>query len=375
LAFDHCGVEGLDVAAGQCALLARHPLFDRRERVAGYELLCRSAPGAPVARAAGAITTVVGDVGLERLVGDHPAYMTASRELLAQAPGLGLPPQRVVLQLPEPEPVDRPLLTSLRELRDLGFGVGVGIWALAPGAEPALEVATVLKVRFGFSRSDVNQVITRRAELHARRLTLIATGVETRGEYDQCLKLGFDAFQGPLFPRSVDITPQRTPTFRLSALATVAEGCSFEELERLISQDAGLAHRFLRLSNSAFFAARAHARSIHDALLRLGSEAVQRWTLLLLLSGLTDTGSSAARSAPTSARRCYDWLGAAPPLVTRRNVAPAAPGSVLGHKRGWRPRGLQGLRLDLAPGVHNPPVRDNRVPRRRFGGGQLRNHG
>lgn len=261
----------------------------------GYELVCRSAPGAPVARAAGAITTVFGDVGLERLVGEHPAYMTASRELLAQAPGLGLPPQRLVLQLPEPEPVDRPLLTSLRELRDHGFGVGVSIWALAPGAEPALEVATVLKVRFGFSRSDVNQVITRRAELHARRLTLIATGVETRGEYDQCLKLGFDAFQGPLFPRPVDITPQRTPTFRLSALATVAEGCSFEELERLISQDAGLAHRFLRLSNSAFFAARAHARSVHDALLRLGSEAVRRWTLLLLLSGLTDTGSSAAR--------------------------------------------------------------------------------
>jgi EAL and modified HD-GYP domain-containing signal transduction protein len=275
--------------------LARHPLFDRQERVTGYELVCRSASGAAVAPAAGAITTVFGDIGLERLVGEHPAYMTVSRELLAQAPGLGLPPQRVVLQLPQHEGVDGPLLTILRELRDHGFRVGVGVWALGPGAEPALEVASVLMVRFGFNRFDVNQVIARRAELQSRRLTLIAGGVETRGEYDQCLKLGFDAFQGPLFPRPADVAPQRTPTFRLSALSTVAEACSFEELERLITQDAGLSHRFLRLSNSAFFAARAQAGSVHDALLRLGSEAVRRWMLLLLLSGLNDTGSPGAR--------------------------------------------------------------------------------
>lgn len=81
----------------------------------------------------------------------------------------------------------------------------------------------------------------------------------------------------------------------MAALLSATGPSAFEDLERLICQDAGLAHRFLRLADSAFFAARLRVRSIRDALLRLGAQAVRRWALLLLLAGLTDSPSAAAR--------------------------------------------------------------------------------
>jgi uncharacterized delta-60 repeat protein len=69
-----------------------------------------------------------------------------------------------------------------------------------------------------------------------------------------------------------------------------------DQKEQLICRDVGLAHRFLRLADSAFYARRARVRSIRDALARLGADAVRRWALALALAGLTDTSSETARA-------------------------------------------------------------------------------
>jgi EAL and modified HD-GYP domain-containing signal transduction protein len=81
----------------------------------------------------------------------------------------------------------------------------------------------------------------------------------------------------------------------LAAVVTATGPGAFEDLERLIVQDAGLAHRFLQLAGTAFYASRARVRSVRDALARLGAEAVRRWALMLVLAGLTDSSSDAHR--------------------------------------------------------------------------------
>ncbi len=179
-----------------------------------------------------------------------------------------------------------------------GFRISVGGWALDPAAEPLLRLASVVKVDFNFGTLDLVRAMARRDELHARGATLIAGRVNTRGELEECRRLGFDAFQGEFLAQPACIARRRTPTFRMAALAEAVnangEG-AFEQLERLICRDVGLAHRFLRLADSAFYARRARVRSVRDALARLGAEAVRRWSLMLALAGLTDTSSETAR--------------------------------------------------------------------------------
>ncbi|HEY5431043.1 MAG TPA: HDOD domain-containing protein [Solirubrobacteraceae bacterium] len=283
---------------GDCVLLARQPVFDRHERVVGFELSL-TADTSPVAGAAAAsvVSTAFGDVGLRRIVGDRRAYIDASPQLVQQAAALGLPPERVVLQL-DADAVDTRLLQTAGGLTRDGFDLGVGGWALAPEFAPLLELARVIKVKFDFGTLDLARLAPRRAELQARGVTLIATGLETRGEYEECHRLGFDGFQGGYLAEPSGVPGRRTPTFRLAALAALLDATgpgAFEDIERLICQDAGLAHRFLRLADSAFYTARDRVRSVREALLRLGAGPVRRWALLLLLAGLTDSSSPTDR--------------------------------------------------------------------------------
>jgi EAL and modified HD-GYP domain-containing signal transduction protein len=285
-------------AGGAQAVIRRQAVFDARDRLAGYELLLGRgiAPGSG-SDAAAVITAAFGDLGLRRVVGDHRAYVTAPFEVLSAAGALRLPAGQLVLLVAE-QPVDERLLGLARDLVQQGFGVGLGGWALAPGAEPLVRLATAVKVDFDFGTRHLTQLVAQRDALHAQGATLIAAHVQTRGEHEEARRLGFDAFQGAYLGQPAAVTARLTPTQRMDALAAVLTATgpgAFEDLERLIVQDAGLAHRFLHLAGSAFYASRARVRSVHDALARLGADAVRRWVLMLVLAGLADSSSETDR--------------------------------------------------------------------------------
>jgi EAL and modified HD-GYP domain-containing signal transduction protein len=93
------------------------------------------------------------------------------------------------------------------------------------------------------------------------------------------------------FAQPALVEGRSSPTHRLGTLAGLVapgERVGFEQLERMISQDAGLAHKLVRLSNSAFIGVRQEVSSVRQALMLLGTVAVRRWAMLLTLAGLND---------------------------------------------------------------------------------------
>jgi c-di-GMP phosphodiesterase len=97
------------------------------------------------------------------------------------------------------------------------------------------------------------------------------------------------------------------PTHRLGALVSLtqgAAGASLEDLERHISEDAGLSYRFVRLANSAFFGGRTPVGSIRQALMRLGTTAVSQWITLFALSKMTDRPQHLLNTAVHRGRLC-----------------------------------------------------------------------
>jgi c-di-GMP phosphodiesterase len=108
------------------------------------------------------------------------------------------------------------------------------------------------------------------------------------------------------------------PTHRLAGLAALAQAgddASFEELERLISQDAGLAYKLVRLANSAYVGSRSAVSSVHGALTLMGTINVRRWSMLLALAGLTDRPLHLLHTGLLRARHCE--------LLARRPADPA----------------------------------------------------
>ena len=299
--------------------VARQPILDRAEEIRGYELLYRPAGAGPVGpegATSNVIVRALADIGLDALVGDRKAWVNVTREFLLEVRPLPLPPERTVIELLEGQAVDGELLEVLVELRAAGFKIALDDFRFDPGWEALVERADAVKLDI---RELPGDALAEAAErLRRPGLYLLAEKVETRAEYEHCHALGFDGFQGYFFAEPLLVEGGTVPTHRLGGLAALAQagdGTSFEELERLITQDAGLAYKLVRLANSAQFGSRSNIASVRGALMLMGAVNVRRWSMLLALAGLTDRPQHLLATGLLRARQCE--------LLARRPVDPA----------------------------------------------------
>ncbi|MGB2711041.1 MAG: HDOD domain-containing protein, partial [Conexibacter sp.] len=292
-------------------------------RVTGYALLLR-APGAQEEldaehAAARVIVDTFTAIGVQAIAGGRPAYVQTPRRFLLEGHAFALPPARVVLELPDPDPADaalRPVLERLVEQRyrlSLTCGPGTQVpYSLMPLVESVkLELG-------GLSPAEIAALAER---FRAATATLIAAGVDSHALLQQCRAAGFDRFQGFFLCTPDVVAGQAPPTARISRLRSLAglyAHASFEELEETITRDVGLSFRLLTYLNSAYFNLPRRVSSVREAIMLLGTRAVQRWATLITLSGAEDTPHELTLTALLRARLCE--------LVGQSLPVPAADG-------------------------------------------------
>lgn len=298
-------------------VVSRQPILDLSERIVAFELLTP-----PAADSRGAISSVlvqaIVDIGLTRLAGARPVHVDVSREFLLAVRPLPLSHERVVLEVPAGQAADDVLLTLLRETRQEGFRIALDGFRADAGADALLDVADSVKLDVGgMDEAEIEAAVT---AARGRGLELIAGGVRTRDIYGYCRDLGFDAFQGEYFAEPVIVRGTAIPTYRLRALSLLAQGeaASFEQLERVITEDPGLSLKLLKLANSSFFAGRHAVGTIRQALMVLGSVAVRRWATLLVLAGAHDRPTHLLEVGLLRARLCELVASRTPGAETER---------------------------------------------------------
>ena len=310
-----------EAAIDERILLARQPILDRRERVVAYELLYRPMPLSggpldPLAATASVIVNGLSDVGLDALVGPHPAFVNVTREFLLGVPSLPFAPERVVLELLEDQELDDALLQALRALVDAGFTIALDDFHYTPEQEPLLELAAIVKLDVRALTPD--RLAHDAAMLKARGLRLVAEKVETDEEAQYCRELGFDAFQGYFFARPAPVHGRPLPTTQINTLCRLLETgaeLDIDELESIIEVDLGLSQRLLRLSNSAAISPATRVRSLRHALTLLGTTAIRRNATILSLSGIADAPHVVLGTALVRARMAEQlapWTSACP---------------------------------------------------------------
>ncbi len=188
--------------------VARQPIFDRSGKIVGYELLHRPMPIRDAdAATANVIVRSVVDIGLEQLVGAHPAYINVTREFLLDFRPLRIAPGQFVLELLENQTIDDALLEVMHELTAAGFRIALDDFRFADGWESLIEFAGTVKLDIRELTGDA--LVDTFARLGDHDVTLLAEKVETRAEYELCRALGFDAFQGYFFARPELVTTAR----------------------------------------------------------------------------------------------------------------------------------------------------------------------
>ncbi|MFW6348898.1 MAG: EAL and HDOD domain-containing protein [Thiohalospira sp.] len=292
--------------------IARQPIYDPHQRVRGYELLARSngqdnTNNLPGERATASVfVNAFTEIGLDGLVGEHPAWINLTRDFVGNDLLAGLPRRRIVLELLEDMEIDRPLLNQVQRLKGAGSRIALDDFLYRPELEPLIELADVVKV-------DIRLLDWEGVREHAERLqdygvTLLAEKVETPEEFSVCQELGFHLYQGFFFCRPKLIQGRRMPANRsvvlqlLSALENPDAGIG--ELERIIRNDLALSYRLLRYLNSAAFMLTHRIESVRRAIVILGMDQIRHWARILALSHVDDKPSELLRVALIRARMC-----------------------------------------------------------------------
>ncbi len=296
------------------AVVARQAIVDASKNVVAYELLYRRTQEATTAEVGpdGARATLeviansVLEIGLDRLSPDLPVHINYPRELLVDPVTPPVFPQRVVIEVLESVRADPETIAGIRTLREQGHLIALDDFSPKVTDPKLLEHADIVKLDLSQHSREAFAELAR--SLRNRPVRLIAERVETVEEFERCVVLGFDAFQGYFLQHPKTFSARPLPSNRLGALRVVSllqkEDSELSDIERLISHDLGLSYRLMRCINSSYYGFSKKVDSIRQAVLILGFERLRQVCALVALRELGERPASVFVDAMARARMC-----------------------------------------------------------------------
>jgi c-di-GMP phosphodiesterase len=307
-----------DAAPLQDIFIGRQPIYGRRLDLQAYELLYRggdvdfaSFSGGDQATSQ-VILNAVTELGLERVVGSHQAFVNLTRAFIVGEYPLPLPCDRVVLEVLEDIEADAEVLEGLRRLRRKGFKIALDDFVLTEESEPMLQLADIVKLEvFGLSPALIQE---RYRLFESFSGKLLAEKVETQEQFETCLEVGFDYFQGYFLAKPNVVRGRSVPASRLNLLRLLAElqdpAVTMDKVEEIVGRDVTLTYKLLRHINSALIGMPRQIDSVRETIMYLGLSMVRNLVCLFVLADIDDKPHDLITTAMLRAKMC-EFLGVA----------------------------------------------------------------
>lgn len=292
---------------------ARQPIYNRDLKIEGYELFYRNAETDTTAQFLDAeiatsqiVLNTVTEVGLDRVVGEHRAFINIARDFVMDGhlAGFGLP--QLVFEIAADIVVDEPLIQTLRQLRTEGYHFVLDDYVDNEAYRALLDVADYVKIDLlTTSEKELRRMVS---PLRHRKAVLMAERIETQAIFELCQTLGFDYFQGYYFSQPKLLKFQSVPTNQLAVLQLISKlhnpNIEVSTIESLISQDVSLTYKLLRYINSAYFNLPKRVESIQRAVVLLGLKNIRSWVTLISLANIENHRSDLITVALERAKMC-----------------------------------------------------------------------
>lgn len=292
--------------------IGRQPIFDRDLNVYAYELLFRSGTQNHAGEFDGdqatsqVIVNAFIEIGLEQIVGPHLAFINLTRNFVTTAAPLPFPRDRVVLEVLEDIRPDAEVVAGVRNLAGQGYSLALDDFVFNEDLKPMIEHARFVKIDLMTLPRD--QLAEHVRLLRGYDVKLLAEKIETQEEFEHCMRLGFDYFQGYFLSRPNIVQGTQLPPNRIAVLQLLAKlqdpRSDAADIETLISQDVALSYKLLRYINSAFFAFPKKIESLRQAVVYLGTQAIKTWVSLLVVAGLGNKPAELVTQAMQRAKMC-----------------------------------------------------------------------
>jgi len=274
--------------------IARQAIFDRKNKIYGYELLFRSnAIENKTSNPAEMETSQVIADGFPLIVQDtrYKYFINFTSQGLLAKDFFSLPANGVVLEILEDIKPSEQILDVCLEAKNAGYLLALDDYIGEPERVPFLELVDFIKIDvLELKPKELVSLIRDLKILKNQKLYLIAEKVEVKEQLEFCKKLGFDFFQGFFFNKPQIIKGKKISvleTTKLEILQKLSDyEFDFKEIEQIIERDVNLAYKLMRYINSPFWGFRQKVSNIGRALVLLGEIQVKHWLQVTIMSDL-----------------------------------------------------------------------------------------
>ncbi|MES2074538.1 MAG: EAL domain-containing protein [Pseudomonadota bacterium] len=270
--------------------LARQPILNRHQRLVAYELLFRNtaerneADFADDAEATATVIAHASELGMGQVVGEQMAFVNVDTVGLMSDFISFLPNNKVILEILETVKATPEVVERVRELKRAGFRFALDdVVADSDDVHTLQPLCDIIKVDIKDMHPGTLRTLAR--TLKNPQQKLLAEKVETVEEFQQCMAMGFEYFQGYYFARPVILSGKKIAPSQLAILHLLdllGTDADSHVIERSVKHDALISLNLLRLVNTPSVGARFRINSVGHALVVLGRRQLQRWLQILL---------------------------------------------------------------------------------------------
>lgn len=269
--------------------IARQPIFDRRLKVFGYELLFRAGPencfrpGHMPSEDVVVNSTMLFD--MKSLVGSSRAFFNVDAAALEREVPRLLSPQNVVLEVLETVEPTAEVVEHCAALAAENYTLAIDDFLDEPKWQPLIPYVRFLKVDFLGADRRLRSSIAER--YLPRGIQLVAEKVESEGELENARNLGYAYYQGFFFCKPSMFSGRDIPASKPACLrllqASSTPNLDYASIDEIFRSDPSLTYRLLRFLNSPALAVRKEIHNVRHALSMLGEREFRRWVAIVAL--------------------------------------------------------------------------------------------
>lgn len=281
--------------------LARQPILDRNQSLVAYELLFRGGATGPARfstdlAATASVISHVSQLGLENVIGNSLGYLNVDAAVLTSDIVEFLPREKVILEIVETTKVTAEILERIAALVKIGFRFALD--DVVTDSEDVQKLLPLIEVvKLDLRDMPVSALLKLTPWFKSMNKKVLAEKVESVEQFELCLGLGFDYFQGYYFAKPLVLSGKKLSPSQLAItklMRLIATDADSAVLEAAIKDDVSIGLSLLRLVNSAAIAVRKRIDSLSQALLVLGRTQLQRWLQIMLFAEPCRSGATAS---------------------------------------------------------------------------------
>ncbi len=260
-------------------IISRQPILDKKLKIYGYHVFLKKANGEDLAPED--IAQTFTEIDLEKIIGSNKGFFEITKDIADSEVLKIFPPDKVAFTLGK-DWLKADVMHYIEKFKENNYSVYLD-YMHKKECFPVYSFVDYIFINVkNFTLFELEEIVDL---LEIVRGIKIAKAVETRDQFKELEKIGFDLYEGNFFAKPKIIKEKTIDISKTALLELYSKLKDFEDLnsiEETFKKHPDLSIKLLKYVNSAAFSFRNRISSIKHALALLGQKELLKWTLLAL---------------------------------------------------------------------------------------------